>query len=237
MGSPCFGIQGLDFNNLLYPSKVLSVFLNVREAKGLCYYIRTTTDDYTDTGAISTSAGIDVSRIDMAIEAILEQYKLIMEEPVGEAELTKAKELVMDIHKHRERKILKAASDNVALERIPGYRARKQETKNLLPEERELFRKVAKILTHFQQRLADFDDPAVGSNISGSPGPTRDIVSTPGTDRKDRALCTWAATRNTNHPARHQHYLYSPVYIDQRPSETQQRCLLFHSFCMHNRRV
>jgi len=102
-------------------------------------------------------------------------------------ELTKAKELVMDIHKHRERKILKAASDNVALERIPGYRARKQETKNLLPEERELFRKVAKILTHFQQRLADFDDPAVGSNISVSPGPTRDIVSTPGTDRKEKA--------------------------------------------------
>lgn len=70
------------------------MFLNVREAKGLCYYIRTTTDDYTDTGAITTSAGIDTSRIDLAVTAILEQYKRISEEPVGAAELKKAKEFM-----------------------------------------------------------------------------------------------------------------------------------------------
>ncbi|MFH1012800.1 MAG: pitrilysin family protein, partial [Candidatus Peregrinibacteria bacterium] len=87
-----------------YTEKILSVilggnmssrmFLNVREAKGLCYYIRTATDDYTDTGVISTSAGIDISRIDMAIEAILEQYKLIVQEPVTHPELKKAKEFM-----------------------------------------------------------------------------------------------------------------------------------------------
>lgn len=87
-----------------YVEKILSVilggnmssrmFLNVREAKGLSYYIRTTTDDYTDTGTLSTSAGIDLKRIDLAIAAILEEYKKIMEEKVSEEELKKAKEFM-----------------------------------------------------------------------------------------------------------------------------------------------
>jgi predicted Zn-dependent peptidase len=68
------------------------MFMNVREAKGLSYYIRTTTDDYTDTGALSTSAGVDLSRVDLAIEAILEEYRKITEEKVSEEELKKAKE-------------------------------------------------------------------------------------------------------------------------------------------------
>jgi predicted Zn-dependent peptidase len=70
------------------------MFLNVREAKGLAYYIRTVTDDYTDTGSISTAAGVDLSRVDLAIDAILEEYRKIMETPVGNEELTKAKEFM-----------------------------------------------------------------------------------------------------------------------------------------------
>ncbi len=68
------------------------MFMNVREAKGLCYYIRTSTDDYSDVGLISTSAGVDVTRVDMAIEAIMEEYEKIKEAEVSEAELKKAKE-------------------------------------------------------------------------------------------------------------------------------------------------
>jgi len=53
------------------------MFLNVREAYGLAYYIRTNTDDYVDTGLISTTAGVDVGRAEMAVEKIMEQYRLI----------------------------------------------------------------------------------------------------------------------------------------------------------------
>ena len=53
------------------------MFLNVREAYGLAYYIRTNTDDYMDTGLISTTAGVDVGRAEMAVEKIMEQYRLI----------------------------------------------------------------------------------------------------------------------------------------------------------------
>jgi predicted Zn-dependent peptidase len=87
-----------------YAEKVLAVtlggnmssrmFMSVREAQGLCYYIRTTTDDYTDIGAISTSAGVNVESVEKAITAIMAEYKKIMDEPVEEKELKKAKEFM-----------------------------------------------------------------------------------------------------------------------------------------------
>lgn len=67
------------------------MFLNVREAHGLAYYIHTNTDDYLDTGLISTTAGVDVQRAGMAVEKIVEQYRLIAGEDVSAAELNKAK--------------------------------------------------------------------------------------------------------------------------------------------------
>jgi len=70
------------------------MFLSVRERQGLAYYISTSSDDYTDTGTVSTNAGVTVERVDDAIKAILGEYKKIIEEPVSEAELTKAKEFL-----------------------------------------------------------------------------------------------------------------------------------------------
>lgn len=85
-----------------YAEKVLAVilggnmssrmFLAVREAKGLAYYVQTSTDDYLDTGIISTRAGVDVKRIKLAVQAIAEEYKKIRGEKVPSAELKKAKE-------------------------------------------------------------------------------------------------------------------------------------------------
>lgn len=84
-----------------YVEKILSIILgggmssrmfsHVREQKGLAYYIRTSTDDYTDTGVLSTSAGINLDKIDSAVEAIVEEYKKIKEEKVAQEELDKAK--------------------------------------------------------------------------------------------------------------------------------------------------
>ncbi len=68
------------------------MFLNVREAKGLSYYIQTSTDFFKDTGVISTRAGVDVNRIPLAVSAIIEEYKKISSDPVPEQELQKAKD-------------------------------------------------------------------------------------------------------------------------------------------------
>ena len=68
------------------------MFLNVREAHGLAYYIRTNTDDYVDTGLISTTAGVDIKRAEMAVEKIVEQYGMIAKAGEIDAdELAKAK--------------------------------------------------------------------------------------------------------------------------------------------------
>jgi predicted Zn-dependent peptidase len=70
------------------------MFLNVREAKGLCYYIRTQTDDYLDTGVISTTAGVDLARLPIAITAIREEYERLATEGVSEKELKRAQEFL-----------------------------------------------------------------------------------------------------------------------------------------------
>lgn len=84
-----------------YVEKVLSVILgggmssrmfsHVREQKGLAYYIRTSTDNYLDTGVLSTSAGINLDKVDSAVTAIMEEYRKMTEEKVTEEELNKAK--------------------------------------------------------------------------------------------------------------------------------------------------
>ena len=67
------------------------MFLNVREAKGLCYYISTSTDDFMDVGLISTRAGVDLKRINEAVESILNEYQNLKEIPVTKKELEKSK--------------------------------------------------------------------------------------------------------------------------------------------------
>lgn len=67
------------------------MFLGVREAKGIAYYISTSTDDYADTGIITTTAGVDLKRVDEAIEGIIEQYELLVTKGITQGELDKAK--------------------------------------------------------------------------------------------------------------------------------------------------
>lgn len=68
------------------------MFLNIREARGLCYYIATDTDNYLDAGSLSTGAGVDASRLEEAIKAIKHEYLACAEHGVTEEELLRAKE-------------------------------------------------------------------------------------------------------------------------------------------------
>lgn len=70
------------------------MFLNIREAKGLCYYISTDTDSYMDAGILSTRAGIDQSRLHEAIKLIVEQYMLCADKGIEAEELQRAKDFV-----------------------------------------------------------------------------------------------------------------------------------------------
>jgi predicted Zn-dependent peptidase len=68
------------------------MFLNVREAQGLCYYVRTSTDQFSDTGTISTRAGVDTTRVKDALKAIINEYKDVLTNGVTEEEVHQAKQ-------------------------------------------------------------------------------------------------------------------------------------------------
>jgi predicted Zn-dependent peptidase len=99
------GVPGLPAEHKdYYVLKVLAAILGgnmssrmfhaVRESKGLAYYISTGTENYLDTGTLYTRAGVDVSRIDDAITAILEEYDKIRYVEVPAEELKKGKEFL-----------------------------------------------------------------------------------------------------------------------------------------------
>jgi predicted Zn-dependent peptidase len=68
------------------------LFENVRERKGLAYSISAGMENYTDTGEFEVYAGVNIEKQAEAVAAILEELRLITAEPVGDAELAKAKQ-------------------------------------------------------------------------------------------------------------------------------------------------
>lgn len=87
-----------------YPLEVLAAILGggmssrlfheVREKRGLGYYIGTSAESYQDAGTLVTTAGIDPKRIKEAISVILEEHKKIKDKglKIKNEELKKAKE-------------------------------------------------------------------------------------------------------------------------------------------------
>jgi predicted Zn-dependent peptidase len=67
------------------------LFTEVREKRGLGYYVHAGNSAYTDTGTFYSSAGVDVDRVDEAITTILGEMRKIAAEPVPSDELEKAR--------------------------------------------------------------------------------------------------------------------------------------------------
>ena len=67
------------------------LFTEVRERRGLAYYVFGTNHAYTDAGSLYSQAGVDINRIDEAVTTIVEQFKLLAEEAVPADELEKAR--------------------------------------------------------------------------------------------------------------------------------------------------
>jgi predicted Zn-dependent peptidase len=67
------------------------LFTEVREKRGLAYYVHAANGSYTDAGTFYAGAGVDVDRIDEAITTILGELRDIAAEPVPADELEKAR--------------------------------------------------------------------------------------------------------------------------------------------------
>jgi predicted Zn-dependent peptidase len=67
------------------------LWTEVRERRGLGYYVFGLNSSYTDTGSLYAQSGVDIARIDDAVRTIVDQFKRIADEPVPVDELEKAR--------------------------------------------------------------------------------------------------------------------------------------------------
>ncbi len=80
-------------NNVLGAGMSSRLFREVRDRLGLVYSIGSFTDHLLDSGSLVVSAGVEPKNLKAVIDATLEQYAILKEQPVPEWELTKAKEI------------------------------------------------------------------------------------------------------------------------------------------------
>jgi predicted Zn-dependent peptidase len=101
------GVRTVSINSdKRYPLAVLSAILGggmssrlfheVREKRGLAYYVRSSSDEYADCGSLVSTAGIDPKRVTEAITVMVEEYSKVGQGNMGlmDEELTKAKEFM-----------------------------------------------------------------------------------------------------------------------------------------------
>ncbi|MFZ2226030.1 MAG: pitrilysin family protein [Candidatus Moraniibacteriota bacterium] len=111
------------------------LFIEVREKKGLAYYVRTNTEAFEECGYLATQAGVEHKNLTLALETILAEYRKIATEKVAEKELQKAKDyikgkMVMGME----------ASDEVAMFHVGQELARREILKRA-----EIFARIDKV--------------------------------------------------------------------------------------------
>ena len=89
-------------SNILGGGMSSRLFTEVREKRGLAYYVRASGEYYQDVGNFLVQAGVDVSRIDDAIKVIIEELLKITDGKIKDEELIRSKEhlkghLILDL--------------------------------------------------------------------------------------------------------------------------------------------
>ncbi|MBM4177196.1 insulinase family protein [Candidatus Gribaldobacteria bacterium] len=101
----CLGFRGVGLNSeKRFLQEVLAVILGgnmssrmftiIREKSGLAYYVNTDSETYTDSGYLTTQAGVPNNKIKEAIHLILKEYEKMRKEVVSAKELKKAKDFI-----------------------------------------------------------------------------------------------------------------------------------------------
>ncbi len=71
------------------------LFINLRERHSLAYYVRTNCETYSDSGYVTTRAGVPIDKVNQASAIILAEYKKIALAKVKAEELDKVKQLII----------------------------------------------------------------------------------------------------------------------------------------------
>ncbi len=97
LGAPSYPLTHPDRYVLMLLATVLGggmssrLFTEVRERRGLGYYVFATSHGYTDAGSLYAQAGVDINRIDDAVGTIVNELRRMAGEPVPAQELEKAR--------------------------------------------------------------------------------------------------------------------------------------------------
>jgi predicted Zn-dependent peptidase len=126
------------------------LFTELRERRGLAYYVRTHDETYTDSGYLTTQAGVSTAQLEQAVKIILAEYKKLAVTPVKTGELERVKQCLIG------RTALQLeASDNVANwygRQIILFKEQKKSGPILTPA--DYYRKIKKISAADVSRLA-----------------------------------------------------------------------------------
>ncbi len=97
LGVPSYPLEHPDRYALQLLATVLGggmssrLFSEVRERRGLAYYVFGLNHSYTDAGSLYSQAGVDINRIDEAVSTVATELKKIAKEPIPADELEKAR--------------------------------------------------------------------------------------------------------------------------------------------------
>jgi predicted Zn-dependent peptidase len=146
------------------------LFLEVRERRGLAYYVYGLNNSFTDAGTLVSQAGVDLKRADEAVGVIAKEFKRLVTEPVPADELEKARALA------KGRFVLQTESPNGLL--LFGLRREVVEGEAIEPSEllealdsvtvEDVHRVAQDVIGTQGLRLAvigPFDDPAVFEQV------------------------------------------------------------------------
>jgi predicted Zn-dependent peptidase len=120
------------------------LFTEVRERRGLAYYVFGSNHSYTDAGTLYAQAGVDINRIDDAVTTIAHELRTIAAEPVPAVELEKARSFA------KGRFVLQLESPQMLI----GYGLRKEVLEGRAPDPEEILAELDAVTVEDVQRVA-----------------------------------------------------------------------------------
>lgn len=120
------------------------LFIEIRERRGLAYYVRSGIESYADCGYFGVQSGVEHKNLEKTVETILTELEKIKKEGVTTKELKKAKDYVKG-----KRVMNLEASDDVA-----NFYIDQEVLKNEIMSVQEIFKKINAVTTQDIQRVA-----------------------------------------------------------------------------------
>jgi predicted Zn-dependent peptidase len=120
------------------------LFTEVRERRGLAYYVYGLNHSYTDAGSLYAQAGVDINRIDDAVSTIAAELRKIAQDAVPQDELEKAKSFA------KGRFVLQLETSQGLI----MFGLRREVLESRTPDPEEILGELEKVTTEDVQRVA-----------------------------------------------------------------------------------